>query len=191
MAACETAATGYWFSVMKPRHLAGIFLAMLFTAFSAKAEPLALGASLPAVIGTTETGASLDLSTLNKGYTLVYFYPRAETPGCTAQGCSLRDAYDVLQKRDVTVIGVSTDTVEKQKAFKDNHHFPFTLVADPDKKVITAFGVPTHSVPLFGEMATRQAFLFKDGKLVWRDLKAATKKQAEDVLKVLDEQAKQ
>jgi peroxiredoxin Q/BCP len=179
-------AAGYWFSVMIPRHLAGIFLAMFLSAFFAKAEPLAIGASLPAVTGTTETGASLDLSTLNKGYTLVYFYPRAETSGCTAQGCSLRDAYDILQKRDVTVIGVSTDTVEKQKAFKDNHHFPFTLFADPDKKVITAFGVPTRSVPIFGEMATRQAFLFKDGKLVWRDLKAATKKQAEDVLKVLD-----
>jgi peroxiredoxin Q/BCP len=167
---------------MKPRHLAGIFLAMLFSAFFAKAEPLALGASLPAVTGVTETGAPLDFSTLNKGYALVYFYPRAETSGCTAQGCSLRDAYDALQKRNVTVIGVSTDTVEKQKAFKDNHHFPFTLIADPEKKVITAFGVPVH----IGNMATRQAFLFKDGKLVWRDLKAATKKQAEDVLKVLD-----
>jgi peroxiredoxin Q/BCP len=182
---------GYWFSVMKPRQLAGIFLAMFFTAFSAQAEPLAIGASLPVVTGTTETGAPIDLSTLNQGYTLVYFYPRAETSGCTAQGCSLRDAYDALQKRNVTVIGVSTDTVEKQKAFKDHHHFPFTLIADPDKKVITAFGVPTRSVPTIGEMAVRQAFLFKDGKLVWRDLKAATKKQAEDVLKVLDEQANQ
>jgi peroxiredoxin Q/BCP len=176
----------YWFIAMKPRHFACVFLAMLFSSFFAKADPLAIGASLPAVTGTTETGAPLDFSTLNKGYALVYFYPRAETPGCTAQGCSLRDAYDVLQKRNVTVIGVSTDTVEKQKAFKDNHHFPFTLIADPDKKVITAFGVPTRSIPMAGEMASRQAFLFKDGKLVWRDLKAATKKQAEDVLKVLD-----
>jgi thioredoxin-dependent peroxiredoxin len=184
--ACEMRAAGYWLTVMKPRLLASLFLAMFFSLFSARAEPLAIGASLPAVTGTTETGAPLDLSTLNKGYTLVYFYPRAETAGCTAQGCSLRDAYDVLQKRNVTVIGVSTDTVEKQKAFKDNHHFPFTLIADPEKKVITAFGVPTHKIPVTGEMASRQAFLFKDGKLVWRDLKAATKKQAEDVLKVLD-----
>ncbi len=171
---------------MKPRHLACVFLAMFFPVFFAKADPLALGASLPAVTGTTETGASLDLSTLSKGYTLVYFYPRAGTPGCTAQGCSLRDAYDVLQKRNVTVIGVSTDTVEKQKGFKDDQHFPFTLIADPEKKVITAFGVPVRSVPAVGEFATRQAFLFKDGKLVWRDLKAATKMQAEDVLKELD-----
>jgi peroxiredoxin Q/BCP len=172
---------------MKPRLLTCIFLAMLFAASSAKADPLAIGASLPAVTGITETGASLDLSTLNKNYTLVYFYPRAGTSGCTAQGCSLRDAYDVLQKRGVTVIGVSTDPVEKQKDFKDAQHFPFTLIADPEKKVIDAFGVPTRSIPLLGEMATRQAFLFKDGTLVWRDLHAATKKQAEDVLKVVGE----
>jgi peroxiredoxin Q/BCP len=183
---CETLTSRYWFSIMQPRQLAGVFLAMFLSAFFAKADPLALGASLPAVTGVTETGAPLDFSTLSHGYTFVYFYPRAETSGCTAQGCSLRDAYDALQKRNVTVIGVSTDTAEKQKAFKDNHHFPFTLVADPDKKVITAFGIPTRSIPLMGEMASRQAFLFKDGKLIWRDLKAATKKQAEDVLKTLD-----
>jgi thioredoxin-dependent peroxiredoxin len=171
---------------MKPRHLACFFLTMFLAAFSTKADPLAIGASLPAVTGTTETGARLDFSTLTKGYTLVYFYPRAGTPGCTAQGCSLRDAYDVLQKRNVTVIGVSTDTVEKQKDFKDAQHFPFTLIADPEKEVITAFGVPIRSVPMVGEYATRQAFLFRDGKLVWRDLKAATKEQAENVLKVLD-----
>ncbi|HXA13875.1 MAG TPA: peroxiredoxin [Opitutaceae bacterium] len=176
---------------MKPRHLLRVFIAMFFTSFFAKADPLAIGASLPAVTGTTETGAPFDLATLNKGYALVYFYPRAGTSGCTAQGCSLRDAYDVLQKRNVTVIGVSTDTVDKQKEFKDAQHFPFTLIADPDKKVITAFGVPTRSIPMMGEMASRQAFLFKDGKLIWRDLKAATKRQAEDVLKVLDERANQ
>jgi peroxiredoxin Q/BCP len=172
---------------MKPRHLASIFLAMFFAAFSAKADPLAIGAGLPAVTGVTETGAPLDFTSLNKGYALVYFYPRAGTPGCTAQGCSLRDAYDALQKWNVTVVGVSTDTVEQQKKFKDGQRFPFTLVADPEKKVIAAFGVPIRSVPLAGEMAARQAFLFKNGTLVWRDLKAPTKKQAQEILGVLDD----
>jgi thioredoxin-dependent peroxiredoxin len=171
---------------MKPHYLACVFLAMSLFTSPAKAEPIAIGESLPAVTGLTETGAPLDLSTLNKGYTLVYFYPRAFTSGCTTQGCSLRDAYDVLQKRGVTIIGVSTDTVGKQKDFKDKEHFQFTLLADPEKKVIDAFGVPTHSVLTIGEIASRQTFLFKDGKLVWRDLHASTGKQAEDVLKVLD-----
>jgi thioredoxin-dependent peroxiredoxin len=181
-------AVRYWFSAMKPHYLACALLAMTFSTSHAQADPLDLGASLPAVTGTTETGTPLDFTTLNKGYTLVYFYPRAFTSGCTAQGCSLRDDYDVLQKRGVTVIGVSTDPVEKQKSFKDAEHFPFTLIADPEKKVIGAFGVPTRTTPTNGEIASRQAFLFKDGKLVWRDLHAATTKQAEDVLKVLDAQ---
>ncbi|HTQ30379.1 MAG TPA: peroxiredoxin [Opitutaceae bacterium] len=164
-------------------------LPLMLAAFSAaQADPIDVGANLPAVTGTTETGAALDLSTLNKGFTLIYFYPRAFTSGCTTQGCNLRDAYDVLQKRGVTVIGVSTDPVEKQKAFKETEHFPFTLIADPEKKVINAFGVPTRQTASNGEIASRQTFLFKDGKLLWRDLHAVPGKQAEDVLKVLDAQ---
>jgi peroxiredoxin Q/BCP len=116
-----------------------------------------------------------------KGYTLVYFYPKANTPGCTSQGCSLRDAYEVLTKKGVTVIGVSTDNAETQKGFKEKNHFPFTLLADTDKKVMRAFGQD-------GLMyASRQAFLIdKDGKIVWRDLKAKTTEQANDVLAALD-----
>ena len=155
-----------------------LFLAM----FSfAKAESLAVGAAAPAITGTTETGETLDFANVyKKGYTLVYFFPKADTPGCTAQGCSLRDAYEDLTKQGVTVIGVSTDTVEAQKEFKEKYHFPFTLIADHDKKVMHAFGQD-------GIMfASRQAFLIdKSGKVLWRDLKASTKKQAEDVLAAL------
>ena len=156
--------------------------AIFLTMFSfAKSEPLAVGADAPAVSGTTETGQTLALADVyKKGFTLVYFFPKADTPGCTAQGCSLRDAYEDLTKHGVTVIGVSTDNVEAQKAFKEKYHFPFTLIADADKKVMHAFGQE-------GIMfASREAFLIdKNGKIVWRDLKASTKKQAEDVLAAL------
>jgi len=163
-------------------------LPILFTLFSAaEADPIDLGATLPAVTGVTETGAPLDLSTLNKGYTFVYFFPRAFTGGCTAQGCSLRNAYDKLQQLGVTIIGVSTDPVEKQKAFKEAEHFPFTLIADPDEKVIKAFGVPIRTSSA-GTIALRQAYLFKDGKLVWRDLRAKTTMQADDLLKAVEAQ---
>ena len=114
--------------------------------------------------------------------------PRAGTKGCTAQGCSLRDAYEQLTQQGVAVVGVSTDDVAAQAKFKADQHFPFTLIADPDQKVISAFGVPTHQVPVIGTIATRQAFLIKDGKIVWADYKAATTKQAADVLKVIAEQ---
>jgi peroxiredoxin Q/BCP len=161
--------------------LAASFLAM----FSfAKADPLKVGDPAPVLSGTTETGATLNLGDVYKQqtYTLVYFYPKAGTSGCTKQGCSLRDAYEQLTQKGVAVIGVSHDTVEAQKAFKDEYHFPFPLIADHDKKVTGAFGVP--DIMLTG-LATRQAFLIKDGKIVWADYKAATSKQADDVLKVV------
>ena len=147
----------------------------------AAAAPIELGAAAPAVAALTDAGTELDLAAhCATGFTLVYFYPKADTGGCTAQGCSLRDAYADLTAQGVKVVGVSTDDVASQKAFREKYRFPFPLVADTDKKVTAAFGVPT----TLG-FASRQAFLFKDGKLVWRDLKASTEKQAADVLAAL------
>jgi thioredoxin-dependent peroxiredoxin len=153
------------------------------------AEPLAVGAAAPVVTGLTDAGQPLDLGAVySKGYTLVYFFPKADTPGCTAEGCSLRDAYQDLSDKGVTVIGVSADDVPAQKAFKEKYHFPFTLLADKGRTVINAFGVPVREVPVAGTFAARQSFLVnKEGKIVWRDLKASTKEQAADVLKALKE----
>ena len=157
----------------------------------AAGEPLAVGAPAPAVTGTTHTGEKLDLATLYaKGLVLVYFYPKADTPSCTAQGCSLRDAYADLTAKGVTVVGVSTDDVAAQSAFREKYHLPFTLLADKDQTVIKAFGVPVREVPIAGAFASRQAFLIKDGRIIWRDLQAKTKEQAADVLGVLASLAK-
>lgn len=158
-----------------------LFLAMF--GFSSAAS-LNVGDSAPRLTATTDAGTKIDLGEVySKGYTLVYFYPKANTSGCTAQGCSLRDAYEVLTAKGVTVIGVSTDSVEAQKAFKEEQHFPFTLIADTDKAVMKGFGQDG-----FLGFANRQAFLVdKSGKIVWRDLKASTKQQAADVLKALED----
>ena len=161
------------------------------TIFSqARSDPLKVGDKAPEVTAVAETGESLNLGDFYKKqpYTLVYFFPKADTPGCTAQGCSLRDAYAELQEKGVAVIGVSLDKVEAQKAFKDKYRFPFTLIADTDKTVVTAFGVPLMPAKVMGFFATRQAYLIKDGVVIWADYKAATKAQAADVLKVLAEQ---
>ena len=144
---------------MKSRFLIFVTVFLTMSLFS-KATPLAVYAA--------------------QEYTLVYFYPKADTPGCTAQGCSLRDSYEGLQEKGVAVIGVSIDSVEDQKAFKEKYHLPFTLIADLDKTVVKAFGVPA----LMG-FAKRQAFLIKGGKIVWADYSAATSEQAADVLKVI------
>jgi peroxiredoxin Q/BCP len=159
-------------------------LAAMFLFTKASAEPLKVGDAAPAVTGVTETGDKLAFTDVYKKqtYTLVYFYPKADTPGCTKQGCSLRDGYEALTKKGVAVIGVSHDDVAAQKAFKDKYHLPFTLIADTDKAVINAFGVPTKSVPAMGEFASRSAYLIKDGKIIYTDYKGTTDKQAEAIL---------
>ncbi len=152
---------------------------------SLRADPLEIGAALPEIQATLETKETINLGQVgSSGWVLVYFYPKAATPGCTKQACSLRDAYASLSERGVRIFGVSKDSVESQKAFKEQFSLPFNLIADTDKGVIGAFGVPTR----FG-FSSRQAYLFKDGVLVWRDLSASTSKQADDVLAFLAEAA--
>ena len=147
------------------------------------AEPLKVGEKAPLVSGTTDAGATLKFADVygKQTYTLVYFYPKAYTGGCTAQGCSLRDSYDALTKKGVAIIGVSLDTVEDQKGFKELNHFQFPLISDTDKKVTSAFGVPEMRPGL----DQRSAYLIKDGKIVYADYKGTTDKQAEVILQVI------
>lgn len=142
----------------------------------------------PAVKSVDEEGKPVDFAeAYKKGIVLVYFYPKADTPGCTKQGCSLRDAYGDLTAKGVQVFGVSVDKPEANKKFKEKYHLPFTLVSDPEGKVLEAFKVD--KIPVVG-LATRQAFLIQDGKVIWHDAKASTDKQAADILAVLKELGK-
>ncbi len=163
---------------------AALFLGgLMFNLFGAKAEELALGAKLPAVTVNDQDSKPVDLAAAGgTGWTLVYFYPKADTPGCTKQACSLRDAYSKLADSGLRVYGVSTDDEKDQKAFQEKFRLPFSLLADKDKKLVEAFGVPTTM-----GYAKRQAFLFRDGVLVWRDLEASTEEQAADVVKAMAE----
>jgi thioredoxin-dependent peroxiredoxin len=154
----------------------------LAMAQNAKAQ-VKVGDNAPAASGITDAGQKINFADIysKQTYTLVYFYPKADTPGCTAQGCSLRDGYEALTQKGVAVIGVSHDGVDAQKAFKDKYHLPFTLVADTDDTVMAAFGVPTYP----GGMAHRSAYLIKGGKVVYTDYKGTTKTQAQAILDVL------
>jgi peroxiredoxin Q/BCP len=147
----------------------------------ARAEPLAIGSKAPVVSAKTDAGTTLNLGDVYKqnDYTLVWFYPKALTGGCTKQGCSLRDASADLKKHGVAVIGVSTDSVEKQKEFKDKNNFTYPRLADTDKAVMKAFGQGDRM------MAGREAYLIdRSGKVVYYD-KGQTDKQAEMVLAFL------
>lgn len=161
-------------------------LLSLFPFLASAAEKLAVGASIPAITCKDQDGQAVDLAKAgSKGYLLVYFYPKASTPGCTKQGCSLRDSWADLQKAGVQVFGVSTDGEASQKKFKEEQKFPFALLADQEKKIVEAFGVKN----AIG-MASRSAFLFKDGVCVWVDPKGSTSDQAEQVLAYLKTAAK-
>jgi len=160
--------------------VAGVAVAFLLS--TTNANPVELGAEAPKLKSVNQNGQAVDLkAAYKKGPVVVYFYPKADTPGCTKQACSLRDSFAVLTEKGVTVFGVSHDDVAAQKAFHNKYKLPFDLLADDKKEVSKAFGVPSNQLG----MASRQAFLVKDGKIVWRDLKASTDKQAEDVLAAL------
>lgn len=157
-----------------------IMVFSFITSFS-QANSLELGSPAPVIEVLTDQGTTLDLGeALSTGTALVFFYPKAMTPGCVKQACSLRDGWDELQARNVSIFGVSSDTAEKQAQFRDKYTLPFTLLADTEGRIADAFSKSRWS---------RQAYLFRDGILVWRDLKAATSKQAAEVLVALDELA--
>lgn len=166
---------------MRPLCLATMMLSLLSCFGSSGAAPLKVGDALPAVTAPDEDGKPVELAQVGaKGLLLVYFYPKADTPGCTKQGCSLRDSWGELQAKGVTVLGVSTDKPESQKAFREKYRLPFRLLADADKKVLGAFGLST----TLG-FSPRTAYLFEDGKCVWIDPKSSTGDQAAVVLEFL------
>jgi peroxiredoxin Q/BCP len=169
---------------MKTKKLPAILFFMTLLAFFGLApasNALELGDAAPVLTATDQDAAKVDFAEVyKKGPTLVYFYPKADTPGCTKEACSLRDNYDDLRASGVQIIGVSEDKSESQKKFQEKYKLPFTLVADNDGAVAKAFGVPT----MLG-FAKRQSFIVKDGKIAWLDKSASTAKQGEDVRKAL------
>jgi peroxiredoxin Q/BCP len=109
---------------------------------------------------------------------VIFTYPKAMTGGCTAQACAVRDVFEELTDREVTVFGLSADDPEAQKKFQEKHKLPYDLISDPKGKLAKQLGVPL----VFGKLTARRALLFKDGKLVWKDDEGATRTQGEEIL---------
>ena len=146
--------------------------------------PLQAGDPAPALTAVSDTGDRVDLAAVygRQEWTLVYFYPKADTPGCAKQGCALRDGYAELTRRGVAVFGVSRDDVAAQAAFKAKYRLPFTLLADTEGAVVAAFGVPSY--PLVGT-PRRQAYLVRGGKIVYADHAGNTGEQANVILRFI------
>jgi peroxiredoxin Q/BCP len=99
------------------------------------------GEAVPNFTVNDQDGNLISLSDYKGKKLVVFFYPAASTPGCTAEACNLRDNYKELQAQGYEILGVSKDTEKKQSNFRNKYEFPFPLLADTEKEVIQAFGV--------------------------------------------------
>ena len=116
---------------------------------------------------------------------VVFFYPAASTPGCTAEACNLRDNYKELQEAGYSLLGVSADTEKKQTNFRNKYEFPFPLLADTEKEVINAFGVwgPKKFMGREYDGIHRKTFLVDENGVVERVIdKVKTKDHAAQIL---------
>ncbi|MDC7998223.1 thioredoxin-dependent thiol peroxidase [Gilvibacter sediminis] len=102
---------------------------------------LKAGDAVPHFKVNDQDGNPVDSNDFKGKKWVVFFYPAASTPGCTAEACDLRDHYSELQAQGYHLVGVSADTERKQKNFSTKYDFPFPLLADTEKEVINAFGV--------------------------------------------------
>jgi peroxiredoxin Q/BCP len=130
---------------------------------------LSAGAVAPAFEARDAAGKVVRFSEFAGKSRVVYFYPKDETPGCTKEACAFRDAFDKYGQQGVVLFGVSRDSEESHKKFREHHSLPFALAADENGNVQKAYGVPSK----MGVLASRVTFLVgKDGKVerVWENV---------------------
>ncbi|MEY8567320.1 thioredoxin-dependent thiol peroxidase [Corynebacteriaceae bacterium 7-707] len=101
---------------------------------------LEIGDVAPDFTLTDDRGRQVSLSDYAGRRVIVYFYPKADTPGCTTEACDFRDSLTELNDAGVDVLGISPDPVEKLEAFREKHGLTFPLLSDPDRKALTAYG---------------------------------------------------
>ena len=105
-----------------------------------------VGKPAPDFTTAAQDGTTVHLAAYKGKPIVLYFYPRDETPGCTTEASSFRDAWEPIRKSGAVVIGVSADTLESHKTFAQHHSLPFLLVSDPDGSIGHLYGVPFHVV---------------------------------------------
>lgn len=132
-----------------------------------------------------QDGKEHSLSEYAGKWVLVYFYPKDDTPGCTIEACAIRDSWSEFQKHEIVVLGISADTTTKHRKFADKYELPFTLLSDPNKKVIKAFGV-LREKSMFGKKymgISRESFLIDpESKIVKHYEKVKPATHAQEVL---------
>lgn len=102
---------------------------------------LKVGDKAPNFSSIDQNGETINLSDYNGRKLVLFFYPKASTPGCTVEACNLRDNYQTFISKGYDILGVSADSQKRQQNFRNKHDFPYPLLADENKEVINAFGV--------------------------------------------------
>jgi peroxiredoxin Q/BCP len=147
---------------------------------------LNIGDPAPDFTSTDQTGQPIKLSDYRGKKVVIYFYPKDDTPGCTAQACSLRDNYERLKAAGYEVLGISVDDVKSHQKFASKYDLPFTLVADTDQQIVEAYGV-WQEKSMYGRtyMGTvRTTFLIDENGIITDIIgKVDTKNHAEQILK--------
>jgi thioredoxin-dependent peroxiredoxin len=151
---------------------------------------LSVGDKAPTFTLKDQNGKAVKLADAKGKRVVVYFYPKADTPGCTQQSCSLRDAFPQLKKLKAVVYGISPDPVEKQKKFDDKYGLGFPLLADTEHKVAEAYGVWAEK-SMYGRKymgIVRSAFVIDEkGKLAGVFYKVSPKDTVPSATKMLQE----
>ena len=148
-------------------------------------KTLKQGDAVPNFTAKDEQGNTISLSDYKGKKLVVFFYPKASTPGCTVEACNLRDNYKALQEEGFELMGVSADSAKRQANFKNKYEFPFPLLADEDKTVINAFGVwgPKKFMGREYDGIHRKTFIINEKGIVERVIdKVKTKDHAAQIL---------
>jgi len=138
---------------------------------------------------TSDSGETVKLSDFEGHRVVLYFYPAADTPGCTKQACALRDAYPQIEAKDAVVIGISPDTPEKLVKFRNKYDLPFILLSDPQHEVAEAYGAwgEKQSYGKTYEGLIRSHFVIdKDGRLTNAEVKVKPLSTADLALQIVE-----
>lgn len=146
------------------------------------------GDNAPQFTAKDQNGTTVTLSQFNGKKVILYFYPKDNTPGCTAEACDFRDNYQSLTAKGITVLGVSVDDEKSHQKFITKYDLPFTLLADTDKKIVESYGVWAEK-SMYGKTymgINRTTFIIdEEGKIAHIITKVDTKNPTAQVLELL------
>ena len=166
--------------------IALILLAILVLRSTLASASPAVGEVAPAFDLLDQNGQRQRLEDYRGQWLVLYFYPKDDTPGCTAEACQFRDDYYRIKALDAVVIGVSLDDVASHKAFAGKYHLPFSLLADSEKKLAAAYGVLSGFGPL--KFASRQSFIIDpQGRISRHYGRVSAKRHAGEIIRDLQD----